>query len=58
MTVKERILERLMEERESLVVSAGPELDEISLRCRINRVLGLNIAQLIVMEEFAKEGEE
>lgn len=58
MTVKERILERITDERENLVASAGPELDEISLHCRINRVLGLNIAQLIVVEEFAKEGEE
>jgi len=55
MTVKERILERLGEERE-ILATAIPVTNDTSLLCRINQVLGLIIAQLIVMEEFAKEG--
>jgi hypothetical protein len=55
MTVKERILERLREERE-ILATASPGTNDTSLLCRINQVLGLTTAQLIVMEEFAKEG--
>jgi hypothetical protein len=55
MTVKERILERLREEREILATD-NPGMDDTALWCRINQVLGLTTAQLIVMEEFAKEG--
>lgn len=57
MTIKERILARLGEERE-ILATANPDMNDTSLWCRINQVLGLTTAQLIVMEEFAKEGEE